>query len=437
MYFEWEAPAGKHVLSGLWKQPDGKIATISPDVKIESPGNRLNCYWIYHLTQGLQNGIWMLEIRIDGQPAGTHPFEIAGVEEAKKEPEPTQPTVQAPRQPTVDEVFKAVQPSLVWIHKLDSAGRKVDTATGFVLAPNKVVTAFQAVDSAHGLEVEFSNGLRAATPGLTQWSRTGDWAVLTIPTQNIRPLERGDPAAVAVGERLLVFTVESGARVIGGVDIGGRSNVPGFGGRIQITPTVATEAAGGPLLDVFGKVVGVLGGSQNPGARYNGRATSISPALFNVFHAINAATPVSEIKLGGESDVAKTFDELSAAGVLTGPITPMPEFQYGGATREIPKGAVTTLPPDATDFSTRDPQIYIYTLWTRKGKINKGQVSAKVYDAMNHIKVDVEAKKLTLGEIPIRVAFSFPPTQLQAGVYRIDVLWDGQPAWRTFVRVSN
>jgi hypothetical protein len=395
----------------------------------------LNCYWIFHLTPGLPNGIWSLDVKIDGQPAGSHAFEIAGMEEPKKQPDPPPPAPVAPRQPSLDEIYKSVKPSLVWIYKLDASGRKVDTATGFVVAPNRIATAFQAIDGAGAIEVELSNGIHTAVSGLSAWSRTGDWAVFTVPTQGVKPLERGNPDTVAVGERLIVFNYEGGARVIGGVDIAGRSSVPGFGGRIQVSPSVAAEAAGGPLLDLFGRVTGVLGGSLNPGARYSGRATSVSPALFNEFHAVNAATPISEIKLGGDEN--KTFDELAKAGVLTVPITPMPEFQYGGATNDIPKGPATTLPRDISDFSVHDPQIYIYSLWTRKGKLSKGEVSAKVYDALNRMKVQVAPRKVALGELPIRLAFSFSPAQFEPGIYRVDVLWEGQPAWRTFVKITN
>ena len=80
----------------------------------------------------------------------------------------------------------------------------------------------------------------------------------------MKPLEQGRPDAVAVGDRLIVFGSEGNARTIGGAGIAGRSTVPGFGGRIQISSAVATEAVGGPLLDVFGHAVGVLGGSLNP-----------------------------------------------------------------------------------------------------------------------------------------------------------------------------
>src|ERR1700681_1498010 len=27
VYFEWEAPVGSHVLTGLWRQPDGRVSS--------------------------------------------------------------------------------------------------------------------------------------------------------------------------------------------------------------------------------------------------------------------------------------------------------------------------------------------------------------------------------------------------------------------------
>ena len=36
VYFEWEAPQGLHVLTGSWRRPDGRVASISSDVKIET-----------------------------------------------------------------------------------------------------------------------------------------------------------------------------------------------------------------------------------------------------------------------------------------------------------------------------------------------------------------------------------------------------------------
>ena len=36
---------------------------------------------------------------------------------------------------------------------------------------------------------------------------------------------------------------------------------------------------------------------------------------------------------------------------------------------------------------------------------------------------------------PMRVSFGFPPADLESGTYRVDVLWDDSPVWRTFFEV--
>src|ERR1700732_679083 len=155
VYFEWDAPPGLHVLTGIWRQPDGRASSMSPDVKVETANRELRCYWQYLLAPGLPNGVWTLEVRVDGQPAGSHSFELVSVEQPK-------PAVEAPAvslaAPTLDEIFRRVSRSLVWIYKLDESGRRSDTATGVVIEPGRIVTAFQAVDSAARLAVEFPGG---------------------------------------------------------------------------------------------------------------------------------------------------------------------------------------------------------------------------------------------------------------------------------------
>jgi len=153
-----------------------------------------------------------------------------------------------------------VSPCLVWIHKLDSSGRRIDTSSGLILQPNRVAPALQTIDSATKIEVEFANGRKVTVDELTGWSGTGDWAILKADTGAFRR-SLAENRKMWVGERLIVFNFEANARIIGGVDIGGRGSPAGFGERIQISPPVAFEAAGGPLLDPDGHAVGILGGS--------------------------------------------------------------------------------------------------------------------------------------------------------------------------------
>jgi len=243
VYFEWEAPPGAHVLTAFWKQPDGRTAFISPDVKIVSTSNQLNSYWTFILTEGMARGIWSVDVRIDGQPAGSQPIEIVAPEPARTaSPEPA-----APKPPTTDEIFRNASRSMVWVYKIDAAGRREDTSLGFVTAKNRIATAFQAIDASTRLELEFSDGRKLRTDQLAAWSRTGDWALIDADTAAIPALASGDPKLVTVGERLIAFNVENTARAIGGVDISGRRVVPGFGERIQISPALGLTRFAGPL----------------------------------------------------------------------------------------------------------------------------------------------------------------------------------------------
>lgn len=118
VYFEWQSSPGSHALSAIWKKPDGGVASISPEMKMSISGTRLNAYWLFNLSPGLPNGVWTVEIRIDGQPAGSHFFEIAGMAEPKPEPPSVAPPKEEPKQPSLDEIFKTITPSLVWIRKI-------------------------------------------------------------------------------------------------------------------------------------------------------------------------------------------------------------------------------------------------------------------------------------------------------------------------------
>ena len=64
-------------------------------------------------------------------------------------------------------------------------------------------------------------------------------------------------------------------------------------------------------------------------------------------------------------------------------------------------------------------------------------MSAKVHDQQNRLRITVEPRKLSLSDAPTRSAFTFSPAGLNAGIYRIDLIWDDRPVWRTFIRVVD
>jgi hypothetical protein len=86
-------------------------------VKIETKTRQLTSYWTFELADGMQNGIWTVEIRVDGQPAGSHPFELAGIPQPK--PAAAEPAPAGPKQPTLDAIYRSASQSMVWVYKLD------------------------------------------------------------------------------------------------------------------------------------------------------------------------------------------------------------------------------------------------------------------------------------------------------------------------------
>lgn len=115
----------------------------------------------------------------------------------------------------------------------------------------------------------------------------------------------------------------------------------------------------------------------------------------------------------------------------------MPELLYGSTALDLAKKSMDQSPTDVGDFSVRDKQIWVYSRWEQKGKLSKGMVAAKVYDRQNHVRVTVPPKKLSLGSAPSRLVFSFPPAAVGPGTARIGVTWDGHPAWRAFVNITE
>jgi S1-C subfamily serine protease len=418
VYFEFDASPGDHVLTATWKMPDGRVSSVSPDVKILTSTQELNCYWIFDITPSSPNGPWTVEIRIDGQPAGSHAFELAGLD-------PTNSRF------TLDRVFKTYGPSLVRIYRVDESGRRDDPSRGFVIRTNTVATAFQSIDSATGLDVEFADGRRVRADEVLGVSRLGDWALIRVETAGIVPIPRSESSSVSIGVQLCAFMSDGGTQVLVPVTVGGISVIPSYGGRIRFSPSLSEDALGGPLIDDRGQVVAIVGGSVTPGLR----AKRVYRAGTLPLTTTGAATMLSELPTAAPSS-GKSFAKLWAESLFTPTLVSMPEVTAGGTTKRLPNNPSEGAIEDAMEFSARDDgSVSVYTFWTRQGKLSKGEVAGGLFDAANRTIAIVPAKKISLGSSAQRYSFSVAIKSLPPGYYRIDVMWDRKPAWRSYIRV--
>jgi len=432
--FEWEGPAGRHELSGIWKRPDGRTAAISP-IQMDVRERRFSAYWTNTLDSQMEAGIWELEVRIDGEPAGSHPFEVK-VTEAAAPPVASLPAVPARRMPSMDELF-ALRRSLVWIHKLDAQGRRVDTSTGFVIRPGQVATAFQSIDGASKLALEFSDGRRTESSDLLAWNRLQDWAVIKADTAAVAalPVARSEP--VPIGDRLIAFHVEGqNVRVIGGVDVTARYNPAPFGERLRVDPTPAAQATGGPLLNGFGDVAAVIGGSVLPGLRpAPGLQTSSWPPTR--YQVNDAAIPIRLVPDLADASAGTSLQSIAARGEFTAFLESDVNLTNAGTTREMSKDTKST--EYVHEFRPSDATVAVFSIWQERLK-RKGpqEVLVKVYDLENRERVRVKPVKLKMAPHSlVQITTAFSPSGLPAGLYRVDLLNNGTPVWRTTIVITE
>lgn len=444
VYFEWQARPGRQVLSGIWKHPDGKGRVLSDDIRLDTAAPEFGAYWTLNLSENLEAGVWELEVRVNGQPCGSHFFELAMP--AKPEaaaapsapPEPAAPTPGRPAK-SLDETYRSVA-SVVWVHKRDATGRRFDTTSGFVIAPGRVLTAFQSVDSAASVEVEFHDRQKVTIESLAAWDRNRDWAILATDTGTRAPLALGNAEEVPVGERVVVFNVEAGlSRAIGGVDLTGRGDHDEFGPRMSFSPAPAPEATGGPVLNLFGEVVGLLGGSLTPGSRTRGMPGGTSAGLWYRLSRNNLALPIQAVRLPGADTQPTTFAQLRERGILTPPLGFSENLLYGGTTNFIPKydRGIPNLTTVA-EFSRSEPELIVYTVWERKDKKADPLLSYRIFDLLNRERVTSPPKKIAwLPNVPVLSTVKFAPGALTPGIYRADVLLGDQTVFRTYFRVLD
>jgi S1-C subfamily serine protease len=182
-----------------------------------------------------------------------------------------------PAPPFSTRVYQVIQPSLVLIQTQEpGAGGKVEHGVGSgVVVDDRgdILTSLHVVANASDIQLTFADGTEA-TAQVVARQPENDIAVLRasrLPEQLI-PATLGNPNAMRVGDEAFVVGHPLGlygsmsAGVISGFD---RSFQPPdralpLQGLIQIDAVVNPGNSGGPLLNRYGQVVGIVTGLVNP-----------------------------------------------------------------------------------------------------------------------------------------------------------------------------
>lgn len=427
VYFEWEGPPGAHHFQGTWIEPSGKVEGTGTFDYV-SPGRDFSGYWILQLNKTVPYGLWALEAQIDGKPAGEKTFRITG----PPVPPPPAPT------PSTAQIYQQVLASSVFLTALDAQNEPIRTGSGFFIHPGIVATTFGVIDGSTSLLLQLPDGSTQTTAAVLGANREQDWALLAVPGTKIPPLKLARPGSWKVGDVCYVTDSPSpGARSIVAVAITGILKSGVHGRRFTISWNGSGRAMGSPVLNTYGKVIGIVGESPDFGA--NG--VPLGTGLSRLPLAASAGPQVISaaiVPTQAPTSQPTTLAELAARGLFIMPVARDSQIVYGYLCRGYQREGDSVQPNVVTSqFFHRDGKIAVLVMWDPNRKV-KSTDQVRVYDDANRLVLQSKPTKLHLGRhTTAYTGWKMPISTLLPGVYRVDVILGNTPEWRSFFRLSE
>jgi TonB family protein len=152
-----------------------------------------------------------------------------------------------------------VQPSVVWVTTFDSKGNLLRTHTGFFIsADGKVATTARGIQGGVNGVVKMADGGIYNIGGILVSSKESDVAVLQAdvkPQKLLRFLDLNKTSELSVGEKIAVI----GSALAGNDGSAHEMTIAAEHGHdIELRGTTPASAAGSPVVDEAGSVVGVV-----------------------------------------------------------------------------------------------------------------------------------------------------------------------------------
>lgn len=433
VYFTWEGQPGPHHFEGLWKNPAGRVVMTSEfDYKPEQP--RFGGYFKMSPGDTPATGLWTLEARIDGESAGAHTFEIT----TTARPENVAATP-ARRFMTPSEIYNRAAAASVLVENINAKSTRRNIGTGFFIGPGQLLTAFQVIDGATKVRVVAPQSRAIEVTDVLAFNRRQDWIILKVPFDQ-PALTRSTSNSSGVGDRAYFLDVPAeGNRVLVETSLIGKQDLgTSVGERINIADTANRRAMGSPLLNEQSEVIGMVGGSLLSGAAFlediafGARSNSLGVASRGTL-----AVPINLVNDAANN--ATTIDGLLRAGQFMPALVSTESVLSGTLARAVNKKAdPPTILDEKIEFSRANAQGVVFITWLPKEK-RKGYPSLRLYDLDNNlISETLNKKKITVN--PNKLSYSLWDLNLAtlpAGIYRLDVLLDGDFVWRTFFRMTD
>jgi len=180
------------------------------------------------------------------------------------EPKTPEKNIAAPgynplKENSVAAIAEMARPSLVTVAHSGRDGKEDGVGSGFVVSDDGLIaTSLHVIGEARPISVRFANGKQYEATGIHAWDRKLDLAIIRIEASQLSALPLGDSDKLQQGASVVAMGNPLGLEhsVVQGVVSAKRS----FDGTemIQLAIPIEQGNSGGPLLDLHGKVHGIL-----------------------------------------------------------------------------------------------------------------------------------------------------------------------------------
>lgn len=162
-------------------------------------------------------------------------------------------------EPSVERLTQQVRESVVVVTSSGRDGRREGMGAGFVVSDDGLIaTNFHVIGQGRGIRVQLADGREADVTAVHASDRQLDLAVLRIDAADLKPLALGSSDDVKQGQPVIAVGNPQGLKhsVVSGV-VSGVREVEGRE-MIQLAMPIEPGNSGGPLVDMQGRVQGLL-----------------------------------------------------------------------------------------------------------------------------------------------------------------------------------
>jgi hypothetical protein len=208
----------------------------------------------------------------------------------------------------------------------------------------------------------------------------------------------------------------------------GHTDTPSAGRRFIGNLLNGNGTPGAPVLNEFGELVGLLGGSNVPGA-----TTRLDLLRYRAELRGIPIVPLNLVRMA-ERPAAENVARLQERGDLVLPCFATKTSCRGFARLSSSDRGCTADQRD--QFSIQDKTFVTWINWGAQERL-RGVSMLRVHDADNRVIIESKPGKIDIRKGDLKLSSWTLPVPAAAGMYRVKALIDGKPIWRGFVRITQ